>query len=456
MDRRSTPDGLPTATLRETIAIISQVMAPNVAKGVIRRRPNVVGMVERFGLDAKGIRQLQALSKKYGRGPLMLKVPGKKMAVVLDPADANHVLEHTPEPFATDEALKRSALGHFEPDMALVSHGEARQTRRQLNERVLQSGCPHHLFADAFTQVVEEEADALVARTNTRFDELDWPTFQRAWERIVRRVVLGDSARDDRTVTRELVRLRKAANWGFMHPKRKRLQQRFEQHLAFYYQQAEPHSLMAMLFHHSTEETDSDQAPLQQVPQWLFAFDPAGMAAFRALALLCAHPEFAARALDDVNDTPPPDMDCLKASVLEALRLWPTTPLILRQSTQPTQWTPGEMPAHTSVLIHTPYFHRDERYLHAAHRFTPEMWLRPDGERRWPLVPFSGGPGICPGRHIVLLVTSRLLAALLWRARWELHPPGKLSSETPMPGLLSPFHLRFRLERFSSDDATTA
>ena len=154
-------------------------MAPNVAKGVIRRRPNVVGMVERFGLDAKGIRQLQALSKKYGRGPLMLKVPGKKMAVVLDPADANHVLEHTPEPFATDEALKRSALGHFEPDMALVSHGEARQTRRQLNERVLQSGCPHHLFADAFTQVVEEEADALVARTNTRFDELDWPTFQR-------------------------------------------------------------------------------------------------------------------------------------------------------------------------------------------------------------------------------------------------------------------------------------
>lgn len=63
MDRTSTPEALPTATLRETIAIISQVMAPNVAKGVIRRRPNVVGVVERFGLDAKGIRQLQALSK---------------------------------------------------------------------------------------------------------------------------------------------------------------------------------------------------------------------------------------------------------------------------------------------------------------------------------------------------------------------------------------------------------
>ena len=455
MDRTSTPEALPTATLRETIAIISQVMAPNVAKGVIRRRPNVVGVVERFGLDAKGIRQLQALSKKYGRGPLMLNVPTKRMAVILDPADANHVLAHTPEPFATDEALKRSALGHFEPKMSLVSHGEARQTRRHLNERVLQSDCPHHLFADAFAQVVEEEAETLVARTQTRFDELDWPTFQHAWERIVRRVVLGDSARDDQTVTRELARLRKAANWGFMRPKRKRLQQRFEQHLAFYYQQAEPHSLMAML-HHTNQEADSAPAPLQQVPQWLFAFDPAVMATFRALALLCAHPEYAASALDEVKDASPPSMDRFKASVLEALRLWPTTPLILRQTTQATQWKQGEMPANTSLLIHTPYFHRDERYLHAAHRFLPEMWLRPDGAGRWPLVPFSAGPGVCPGRHIVLLVTSRLLAALLRRARWALHPPDKLSGEAPMPGLLSPFHVRFRLERHSVESDATA
>lgn len=109
------------------------------------------------------------------------------------------------------------------------------------------------------------------------------------------------------------------------------------------------------------------------------------------------------------------------------------------------------MPANTSVLIHAPYFHRDERYLHAAHRFTPELWLTPEGHSHtqtpWPLVPFSGGPGVCPGRHVVLLVTSHCLAALLGQARIVLHPPEKLSAEAPLPGLLSPFHLRFRVHR---------
>lgn len=453
MDRRSNPAPLPTATLSETIAIVCRVIAPNVAKGVIRRRPKIVGVVERFALDAQGVQQLQALSKKYGRGPLMLKVPGKPMAVVLDPADANDVLEHTPEPFATDERLKRSALGHFEPEMALVSSGEAREKRRALNERVLQSSCPRHTFVEAFTRIVEEEAEQLVTRVGTRFDELDWATFHVTWERIVRRIVLGDIARYDRTLTKELAALRKAANWGFMHPKRKRLQQRFERHLAFYYQRAEPNSLMAIL---SAQGAESEQAPLQQVPQWLFAFEPAGMAAFRALALLCVHPEFAARAMAEADGTSPPAVDRLTASVLESLRLWPTTPLILRQSTRLTQWKQGTLPAHTSLLIHTPYFHRDERYLHAAHQFTPEMWLTPDGSGRWPLVPFSGGPGICPGRHIVLLVTSRLLAALQRRARWTLQPPEKLNGQVPMPSLLSPFHLRFRREHLQPNSATTA
>ena len=37
-------------------------------------------------------------------------------------------------------------------------------------------------------------------------------------------------------------------------------------------------------------------APLEQVPQWLFAFDPAGMATLRTLALLCVIDRARARA----------------------------------------------------------------------------------------------------------------------------------------------------------------
>jgi cytochrome P450 len=58
-------------------------------------------------------------------------------------------------------------------------------------------------------------------------------------------------------------------------------------------------------------------------------------------------------------------------------------------------------------------------------------------------VPFSAGRGLCPGRHLVLLLTSTFLAELLGQAELELDShtlePGRL------PSLLNNFGLRFRL-----------
>jgi hypothetical protein len=41
--------------------------------------------------------------------------------------------------------------------------------------------------------------------------------------------------------------------------------------------------------------------PEHQVPQWLFAFDPAGMNAFRSMALLTTHPQHLARARQEID-----------------------------------------------------------------------------------------------------------------------------------------------------------
>jgi len=67
-------------------------------------------------------------------------------------------------------------------------------------------------------------------------------------------------------------------------------------------------------------------APLEQVPQWLFAFDAAGMASFRALALLVAHPDGldAARAEIAAAGAARTPLPALRAALLEAVRLWPT------------------------------------------------------------------------------------------------------------------------------------
>lgn len=141
----------------------------------------------------------------------------------------------------------------------------------------------------------------------------------------------------------------------------------------------------------------------------------------------------------------PQDLPLLRACVLESLRLWPTTPAVLRDRTRVTTWKTGVLPAHTGILIFAPLFHRDDRRLPYADRFSPELWLRERTSEDWPLIPFSAGPAICPGRNLVLLVTSSMLAALLERHDLRLRPATRLDRRHPLPGTLDPFTLNFHV-----------
>lgn len=449
MTRDSHHGSLPKATIGETLAVMGDVFAPNIAKGVIIRRPKVVGLAEKLGLDQRAIRRVQQLNEKYGRGPLMLRSPlGKPMALVLDPEHAQWILDKTPEPFATAEWAKRKALEHFEPDMALVSHGPERAERRRFNEDVLQTECPVHGLGANFVKVVEQEADELLHFVDQRGGRLDWDMFFETWYRVVRRVVLGDTARNDHKLTDMLGKLRSAGNWAFFHPGHDRLRDAFHERLRTYLRRGEAGSLAEMIARTPINETTQ---PEHQVPQYLFAFDPAGMATFRALALLAAHPGYAERARAEIAEHAQertPTLDFLRGCVLESLRLWPTTPMVLRQSTEALEWDNGSMPAHTSLLILAPYFHRDDRYLSNANRFDPELWRDPDAGADWPLIPFSGGPGICPGRRLVLLVTSHMLARLLQGREYQLNPPTRLLSSKPMPPLLNNYGLAFKVGKW--------
>jgi len=440
-------NSLPTATVGETMAVIGDVFVPNIAKGVIIRRPKVVGMSEKLGLDKRGIHRLQKLNQKYGSGPLMLKTPdNKRMALVLDPDHANRVLNETPEPFATAEWAKRKALEHFEPDMSLVSHGPERAERRRFNEKVLQSDCPVHGLGARFAQVVEQEGNELLSRVEEGDGKLDWEMFAKTWNRVIRRVVLGDTARDDQVLTEMLEKLRSAANWAFFHPGHDQVKEDFHERLCAYLERGEEGSLAAEI---AQAPTNDATQPEHQVAQYLFAFDPAGMATFRTLALLAAHPDHAERAQVEIAENlqqPAPKLEYLRACVLESLRLWPTTPLVLRQTTEETEWENGIMPAKTSVLLLAPYFHRDERILDNANRFDPDLWLQ-GGAGDWPMMQFSAGPGICPGRHVVLSVTSQMLAKLLHGRECQLNPPDRLLSSKPMPPLLNNYDLAFKIKK---------
>lgn len=431
------------AGVLDTLSVLSEVVLPTLAKGVIIRRRKVVGAVQRLGMDDRAVRRMQRLRRKYGAGPLMLSVPGRSMAVVLAAPDVNRILAGAPEPFAPASAEKRAALAHFEPHVALATRGPERADRRRFNERALEVDRPVHSMAEQLLQVVEEEATAILQAT-TKTGVLDWDLFFTGWYRMVRRIVLGSGARDDQELTDLLGALRKRGNWAFLRSKDEQTRAAFHQRLNHHLERAEPGSLAARI---AEIPATSETAPSHQVAQWLFAFDPGGMATFRALALLASHPQIMARARSEIGDAGTADrhqLPLLRASFLEALRLWPTTPAILRETTAETTWDGGTMPANTSLVIFAPYFHRDDENLEFADRFTPDLWL--DGRAGdWPLVPFSKGPAVCPARNLVPMVGSAMLAAIIGARDVELETPSLLKSVDRLPGTLDNYSLKFGL-----------
>jgi hypothetical protein len=250
-------------------------------------------------------------------------------------------------------------------------------------------------------------------------------------------VTLGGDTVEDREVTDLLAQLRRDGNWAYAHPLRRRTRERFSELVCRQIDLKRPGSLAVVL---TSMPSAGGVDPAGQLPHWLFAFDAAGIVTFRTLALLASHPDRLAEVraeLDGLDLSEPRQLPRLRACVLESVRLWPTTPAVLRESRGETEWGPDR----TTFLVFTPYFHRDGERLPYADSFEPGIWLDGRAADDPALVPFSGGPGACPGRDLVLFATSMVLANLVQENDFRLLgaalPPDRL------PLTLDNFGLRF-------------
>jgi cytochrome P450 len=402
----------------------------------------VVGLLERRQADRRSVDRMRELRHDYGRGPIELVLPGRRLIVVLDPSDVGRVLEGAPSPFHPASWEKRRALEQFQPHAVLISRGPLRDSRRRFNEAALDTHAELHHLAAPCTEAIAEES-AILADDALRRGTLTSAQFTKAWWRLARRLVLGVSAREDDTVTDDLWRLRRAGNWSFAVPVHARRRSRFFDQLYRYAESADPNSLLGAL---ASIPAGGGLDPIGQVPHWLFAFDAAGMATVRAAALLATHPD--ARSHCETSEANLPRLrPYLRACVQESIRLWPTTPALLRETTQDTTW--GEnaeqftLASGASLLICVPAFHRDPDALPFADQFTPQIWIDGDADRYPQLVPFSAGPAQCPGQNMVLFVTSTMLAQLFSHLDLELQSSPALQPDRPLPLTLNQFGLQF-------------
>ncbi|WP_415795428.1 cytochrome P450 [Mycolicibacterium frederiksbergense] len=166
------------------------------------------------------------------------------------------------------------------------------------------------------------------------------------------------------------------------------------------------------------------------------------MATIRAVALLATHPEQLSHC--ELTEPDQPRLrPYLRACVQESVRLWPTTPALLRETTVDTTFDGTTFEAGASVLICVPAFHRDTEELPFADEFVPEIWLDGRADDHPQLVPFSAGPAQCPGQNLVLFVTSSFIAQLFSSLHLELTSSAPLSPERPLPLTLNQFGLEF-------------
>ena len=129
--------GLTTLSVFDTALVAGLVLLPPLAQGVIIRRPRVVGLAERLDADRRAGAVLRMIRRRYGSGPLRLRIPRRSFALALGEPDVERLLAGTPRPFSPATLEKRAALRHFQPAGLLISDEEHRAVRRPFNEAVL-------------------------------------------------------------------------------------------------------------------------------------------------------------------------------------------------------------------------------------------------------------------------------------------------------------------------------
>lgn len=434
---------IPTVSFAEGIQYALQQVLPSYTQGLFTRNQRWVSFWARVHPDPFGVRLISAWRRKYGAACVYVPVLGRKSLLVLDATAIAHVLENSPHVYA-DPKLKRKGMGHFQPDALTLSRGDSWRARRRFNEAVLDAGASSGEYAERFLDIVRSETATCVERTGAA---LAWPDIQRLFDRITLRVVFGDAARDDDALLGALKALMLESNRvvGLKRsPQLAALHTRIQSYLA-----APGAGSLAALC--ATAGADDDTKVEGQIPHWLFAMDETLAAnTARALALIATHPDAAARVRREVESadlSTPEGIHALKyveACIQEAMRLWPTTPLLAREAIVPDTLSGMTVPAGTQVLIPSGFLHRDPELIPFADAFTPDFWVGEGRAHRF--YHFSSGAQVCPGAPLALFIAKAVVATLLAGARYTLRRP-PLDPSRPLPHAYDYFKLVLSREK---------
>ena len=428
--------GLPEASLAESVKFVAAGVLPALVRGLFSPRKGAMKLLTRIDADAKTTAVLRSIREKHGGEGVRLL--GGRIVTLWGPTAISEVLEKSADVYHSGSGAKAKGMSHFQPDALTLSHGDEWKDRRRFNESVLATRDPLHPDAARFLRVVAEEVERLPVR-----EELDWDKFEELFDKVTLRLIFGDSARDDFELTELLEKLMGEANRlvGLSEN---------DEYYEFYgklerkLRDPEPGTLLARF----ADAPQSDRTRVvHQIPHMMFATrDTLGANTYRALALIVADPQVESKVLAslDAGDLSDPafmgGLDYLEGCLQEAMRLWPTVPMLARETTRSTRLAGAELEEGTQVLILNTFNHRDVDQVPDANRLRPERWMN-GSERNPKFNHLSGGSQYCPGIPLVLLLGKAVLANVLQRWKLTLEEPD-LDASGELPHMLDFYSLR--------------
>ena len=436
-------EGLPKASLGESIRFVVAGLLPSLARGLFSPRRRMMKVLTKLDTDRRAVGVLSGIRRKHGgQGARLL---GGRIVTLWGDGALREVLDQSAEVYDSGSGAKGKGMSHFQPDALTLSHGDEWRDRRKFAEQVMATKDRVHPDAARWMRVVGDEVNSIDAH-----DKLDWDRFERMFDRLTLRVIFGDRAREDQELTEALEELMGQANRivGLSHDDRfHEFYGMLERRLA----DPEPGSLIARF----AEAPQTDQTRVvHQIPHMIFAMrDTLGANAYRALAAIAADPEVEQRVraeIDGKDLDQPADIDSmsyLEGCLQEAMRLWPTTPLLARETMRETELAGTKLDEGTQVMILNTFNHRDSEQIPDADQLKPERWN--GGERSYRFNHLSNGTQYCPGGNIVLVLGKAVLARMLDRYELKLTEP-KLDASGELPHMLDFFSIEFDAESRSA------
>ncbi|ACL61512.1 cytochrome P450 [Methylobacterium nodulans] len=380
---------------------------------------------------------------------------GRPTLYVMDPALVRAVLVDQAESFEKSEVLRRSlspALG----DAILTADGARWRWQRRAaapifrNERIVS-------FLPAMIAAAERTRDALAAGPPEAETDLAQMMMRTTFDIIVATMLSGDGQIDVARVEQGITDYLESTSWIFAmtllrapawmpYPGRTRSER------ARGYLRDEllrlvadmrrtgvegRNDLMSLLVAARDPETGRAMDD-RDVADNLLTFVTAGhettaLALAWTLYLLALHPGIEARVVAEIEavtgggSVEPGHVEALaftRQTILEAMRLYPPAPVIVRAALADVEIGGHRVPRGTPVTVPIYAIHRHARLWDDPDRFDPDRFA-PEAAKardRYAYLPFGAGPRICIGMSFAMLEAVAVLAVLIRSLHFRLAP----------------------------------